>query len=423
MRIRTQDLLLGVIMLLGLPLAPQAYTLNNKNGLLMHPPSRLSSSNLFENSKMRIPNRHLPLTPKSSNLLSLQSTSAAHQEEMAFHNIPMESFATNHDSSTATSTAAANQKRNFATWVAVAALFLASQFMGGKGAAATAAGADKGLLYSAVSATFLRRNNQQGKVSRWLNVPNLVLALVLLQGFQQVGHLSKGLVTLGGIFSSWYMGVLHQFPLITKSVTTAAIGVMGDTAAQCLEERIRAKKEGQAMTPMKNYDKRRGLAILGDSILISGPLLHIAYDLLESAIPVAGPHASLAAMAHVLIDNFVLDAIFVAVMFVSTGIAEGYAHQIIPQLKKDYVSTMKAGWATSIMLMPLLFVCFRFLPLNFRVLGMNIIDIFWEAIISYMVHRRRRLAKLQEEAEEATSMSAVSMKTAAPVLATEMANI
>jgi hypothetical protein len=132
---------------------------------------------------------------------------------------------------------------------------------------------------------------------------------------------------------------------------------------------------------------------------------------MESIISVSGPHASLAALSQVLIDNFILDSIFVAVMFVTTGIAEGYARQIIPQLKKDFFTTVKAGWVTSLLLIPLEFVCFRFLPLNFRVLGMNIIDIFWEAMISYMVHRRRRMAKLQEEA--------VAVATSDPVSALE----
>jgi hypothetical protein len=248
-----------------------------------------------------------------------------------------------------------------------------------------------------------------------------------ISGLATNGSLDPMPLDIGGSFSTWYTGVLHQFPLITKSLTTAVIGVLGDTAAQFLEERIRAKKGGTNMEPLRRYDQRRGLAVFGDSLLISGPLLHVAYNVLESVIPVAGPYASLAAMSHVVIDNFLLDAVFVAAMFVSTGIVEGYTKQILPQLKKDYFNTIKTGWATSIALMPFVFVCFRFLPLSFRVLGMNIIDIFWEAIISYMVHRRRRLAKPQEEATiaavvSATTTSVVASK-ATPVLATEGAVI
>ncbi|KAG7342869.1 Mpv17 / PMP22 family protein [Nitzschia inconspicua] len=431
MRIRTQHFLLGVILLLGLSSAPEAYTLNNNNNkkknVLLHPPYRLLSATSLGPSRKSSPRL-------STNLLLLHSTS--NHQEIPFSTHSLESIAhqpkdvTISDPTTTTViTEKKETKRNIATWLAVASLFLISQFVDGispKGTATSMGTTDKGLLYSAVSATFLRQKNNnssshnQGKLSKWINVPNLLLTLVIFQAMQQVGHLAKGLLTLGGIFSSWYMVVLHQFPLITKSITAAAIGVMGDTAAQFLEERIRVKKEGRnakTTEPIhRRYDQRRGLAVLGDSLLISGPLLHIFYELLESAIPVAGPYASLAAMGHVLIDNFVLDALFVAVMFVSTGIAEGYSFkQIIPQMKKDYVNTMKAGWATSIMLMPLLFVCFRFLPLSFRVLGMNIIDIFWEGIISYMVHRRRGSTTESQEHDATTSVIHESV----PVLTAE----
>ncbi|KAG7371958.1 Mpv17 / PMP22 family protein [Nitzschia inconspicua] len=440
MRIRTQHFLLGMLLLLGLSSAPEAYTLNNNNSnnkknVLLHPPYRLlSTATTLGPSRKSSPR---PLT----NLLLLHSCTSNHKE-IPFSTHSVESIAhqpkdvtisdpttTSTTTTTTVVTEKKETKRNIATWLAVASLFLISQFVDGispKGTATSIGTTDKGLLYSAVSATFLRQKNNsssshnQGKLSKWINVPNLLLTLVVFQAMQQVGHLAKGLITLGGIFSSWYMVVLHQFPLVTKSITAAAIGVMGDTAAQFLEERIRVKKEGRntkTIEPIhRRYDQRRGLAVLGDSLLISGPLLHIFYELLESAIPVAGPYASLAAMAHVLIDNFVLDALFVAVMFVSTGIAEGYSFkQIIPQMKKDYVNTMKAGWATSIMLMPLLFVCFRFLPLSFRVLGMNIIDIFWEGIISYMVHRRRGSTTESQEQDATTAVIHESV----PVLTAE----
>jgi peroxisomal membrane protein 2 len=206
----------------------------------------------------------------------------------------------------------------------------------------------------------------------------------------------KLLTTFGTLFASWYMSVLTQFPLITKSVTAAVIGLLGDTAAQVLEERLRARKDGGTVGPtragmLSNYDRRRGLAVLGDSILVSGPLLHFAYEVLEYLIPVTGPSASVAAMAQVLIDNFVLDSVFVGVLFVTTGIAEGFTtDQIKSQFRKDFFPAVRAGWATSLILLPLQFACFRFLPLHFRVLGVNVIDILWQGMISYMVHRRRK---------------------------------
>jgi hypothetical protein len=126
---------------------------------------------------------------------------------------------------------------------------------------------------------------------------------------------------------------------------------------------------------------------------------------MEQFLPVSGPSASLAALAQVLINDFVLDSAFVAILFLTTGAAEGYTRkQVLSQFRNDYFKTVRTGWATSIMLIPLEVACFRLLPLHFRVLGMNIIDIFWEATISYNVHKNRKsMTTMEEEASSSES--------------------
>mmetsp|Transcript_25755 Transcript_25755/g.46463 ORF Transcript_25755/g.46463 Transcript_25755/m.46463 type:complete len:220 (-) Transcript_25755:111-770(-) len=201
---------------------------------------------------------------------------------------------------------------------------------------------------------------------------------------------------------TWYMGCLNAFPLYTKSLTSAIISLLGDGGAQYHEDRIRAKEIGSHNNVKRfNYNRRRGLTNFADSALICGPMLHYGYDWLESAIPVVNScssssalcawSASHAAAAHVLIDDFIFDAIFIAIMFISTGIGEGYyMNQIVTQCKKDYFPTVKTMWKTSFLLMPLEFCLFRFLPLSLRVLGINMMDIIWDAIVSYMIHKRRK---------------------------------
>ncbi len=207
--------------------------------------------------------------------------------------------------------------------------------------------------------------------------------------------------------SSWYMELLEWSPLFTKTATTATIGVLGDTTAQYFETRLLKStnesdsEDGTNTTEsgswFQNYNRRRGLSVFGENILVSGPLLHFAYNFMEDILPTSygGRSAILAALGHALLDNFVLDTIFLAIMFVTTGIAEGYVHEIIPQFKKDFVPTLLTGWVTGLSLLPIQFLLFRFFPLSLRVLGVNIIDVFWEAYVSYMVHRRRRISTAQ----------------------------
>lgn len=219
---------------------------------------------------------------------------------------------------------------------------------------------------------------------------------------------------------TWYMGHLAASPLTTKSLTSALISTLGDGGAQYHEERTHAKQMGLRDVSPANfkYNRRRGLTNFADSALLCGPMLHFGYGWLERAIPTSAAtvattvttavattvaadpcaskawcawSASRAAAAHVLVDDFVFDAIFIAIMFVSTGIGEGYyLRQIWNQCRKDYVPAVKTMWKTSFVLMPLEFCLFRFLPLSLRVLGMNFIEILWDAIVSFMIHKRRK---------------------------------
>lgn len=208
--------------------------------------------------------------------------------------------------------------------------------------------------------------------------------------------------------ASWYMGCLDDFPLYTKSLTSAMISVLGDGTAQYHEERIRSKGIGSSVNLTNfTYNRRRGITNFADSALICGPMLHYGYGWLESIIPTASPFytatalwsASHAAAAHVLVDDFIFDAIFIAIMFISTGIGEGYyLNQIIPQFKRDYVPAVKTMWKTSFILMPLEFCMFRFLPLRLRVLGMNLVEIVWDALVSFMIHKQRRQGEMQKVA-------------------------
>ncbi len=215
---------------------------------------------------------------------------------------------------------------------------------------------------------------------------------------------------------TWYMGCLDANPIYTKSITSAAISFLGDGGAQYHEERTRAKKTGFSVSLTNfNYNRRRGITNFADSIFICGPLLHYGYGWLESVIPVVTPcadastsglcawSASQAAAAHVLVDDFVFDAIFIAIMFVTTGIGEGYKpREILSQCREDFVPSVKTMWKASFLLMPLEFCLFRFLPLRLRVLGMNFIEIVWDALVSFMIHKRRK-----SDVEELPKMVAV----------------
>jgi Mpv17 / PMP22 family len=211
---------------------------------------------------------------------------------------------------------------------------------------------------------------------------------------------------------AWYMAHLSANPIVTKSISAGVIGTIGDYTAQWLEHilpsRHRSEKEiscselaiesqsllQRSLSIHGRYHFRRGISMLADGIFISGPLMHLGYEVFEKILPIAdasnGPASALAAMIHVAADSIILDSFFVASRFFTTGLMEGISmEELLPQFKSVYLPSLKASWATSVVMCPVQFSCFRYLPLSFRVLSVNCIDVIWDAVLSFMAHRNR----------------------------------
>jgi Mpv17 / PMP22 family len=241
------------------------------------------------------------------------------------------------------------------------------------------------------------------------------------------------MATLAQPIGLWYMTKLQNHPILTKSISSGVIGAIADYVAQWLEHIIHVRQHASArnqnrffvdqdewwwwwcwwyakttrtgcvLVPKESslrfyslsiygrYHIRRGISILADGLFVSGPLMHLAYEFFESVLPIGdGTTGWIAAIVHVLADSIVLDSFFVASRFFTTGLMEGIPiRQLIPQFQSAYLPSLKASWATSLLMGPIQFSCFRYLPLSFRVLSVNIMDVIWDAVISFVTHRSR----------------------------------
>ena len=226
--------------------------------------------------------------------------------------------------------------------------------------------------------------------------------------------------------SKWYSARLESRPLVTKSLTSGLVAFCGDYLAQWFEWNLRrrrrpeihvkvAQNEGSFNKAIKStssvksslnifgtYDLRRGASLFVDGILFTGPLLHWGYDFFEKVIPVGNGSSrkggSLAAILHVLGDALILDPVFVATAFTTSGLLEGqsFRDDIIPQFQNDYKKTIRMSWTMSTGLMPLEFICFRYLPLSYRVLSINLTSILWDGAISFSAHKARTDLKVAD---------------------------
>lgn len=172
-----------------------------------------------------------------------------------------------------------------------------------------------------------------------------------------------------------YRVALETRPLRTKALTCAALDVVGDGVAQGIE--------GGAVGRW-----RRTLATALEGLLFSGPVLHLAYGALERAFPTHGAGASRRALLHVAADQLILDPIFVLSYVFFTGAIEArpFVCDVLPSLRGEYWHTLKGAWATSLCIAPVQWAAFRFLPVQYRVLYVNLEDIVWASVVSFRRH-------------------------------------
>ena len=194
-----------------------------------------------------------------------------------------------------------------------------------------------------------------------------------------------------------YLDCLEERPVLTKSITSAVIQGLGDSLAQNYEiyrQGLVSKTNGrkQYQHQLQTYDWRRGMSLAADGLLVSGPLLHHAFEMLEYLIPSQHETTwfSLATILHVFANDYIIDTIYICLSFTFVAIAEGHMKDLPHLLRKDLLATIKASWGTSMAFLPIEYLCFRGLPLSLRVLAMNFIDIAWGAIISFVAHRNRK---------------------------------
>lgn len=205
-------------------------------------------------------------------------------------------------------------------------------------------------------------------------------------------NLAKNLVSI-------YLHFLAKHELLTKCLTSGVIGIIGDFLAQCFEYSVKQ----QSVKTVHTLDRIRLFGIFFESTLISGPLMHYAYDYMEYLVPVhnndlkgstkvnTNPLSSwIAPGIHVLADVVILGPIFVFTMMLFTSIIEGRISTCTSEFVLDYGPALRASTVASLSFVPIQLIAFKCLPIKFRLLYMNFQDVIWNAVVSVMAHKSRK---------------------------------
>ena len=188
--------------------------------------------------------------------------------------------------------------------------------------------------------------------------------------------------------ASMYTTQLDEFPLRTKSITSSLVGGFGDLLAQIFERRYRTRSS------CLEFDRTFTVAVEG--LLVSGPLLHYAYDWMDDYLNLAYVFGDsleakwFSCFLQVTFDIIVMDSIFVATLMITSALLQGRYASIRREMMFEYTPAGRVSWLSSLSMTPLQFFNFAFVPLQFRVMITNLEDVAWNAAVSHMAHKSRR---------------------------------
>lgn len=230
--------------------------------------------------------------------------------------------------------------------------------------------------------------------------------IVSAESFDKKKSQSSGVISG---FAKWYMHQMETHELRTKCISAGILGLVGDICAQEVGHYLTvadATTETGIIGMLHRLDKRRMLAMFSDGALTTGPLLHFVYAWYESILPIPEIDESSytsseekraairnrfrVALIHVLFDNFIMAILYVFLMMIITATLEGKYASIPYEMRHDFIPAIKASWKASVMgLAPMQLMSFHFLPVELRVLAVNVQDVIWVCVMSFVTHRNR----------------------------------
>lgn len=166
---------------------------------------------------------------------------------------------------------------------------------------------------------------------------------------------------------------LARRPLLTQSVTTAVLFATGDAMAQQAVERVGVDKH--------DYARTGRMALYGGAVF--GPAATTWFKFLQEKIKFQSANLTIA--ARVLTDQSVFASTNMFVFLSSMAIMEGSSPK--EKLESTYTTALAKNW----MVWPAVqAVNFKFVPLEHRVLVVNVVSLGWNCYLSYLNSQSKR---------------------------------
>ncbi|XP_068246130.1 peroxisomal membrane protein 2 [Palaemon carinicauda] len=165
---------------------------------------------------------------------------------------------------------------------------------------------------------------------------------------------------------------LYRNPLITKATTSAITCALGDILSQLITKQ-----------PKVNWKSASRYAAFG--FVVTGPLAHYFYKLLEKLVP---PTSRGASLKRLLVDRLGFAPFLLLLSLYLLSRMEGKSHRTCKkEVQLKYWTALKMNWKVWT---PVQYININYVPQAYRVLFANFIAIFW---IMYIGMKRRQAAE------------------------------
>lgn len=168
-----------------------------------------------------------------------------------------------------------------------------------------------------------------------------------------------------------YNDWLSKHPILTKSITSGVLFGVGDWMAQRIEQRKRKEKQP--------HDLHRTLRMMIWGGVLFAPVGHAWYNLLERRVAATG---KIGIAKKILADQLIFTPPCTIAFFTSIKLMEGESTgPAVDSALKKLPDTLKVNYTV----WPCIHVCtFGVIPLQYRILFINIMSLGWSVFLSLM---------------------------------------
>ncbi|XP_062236988.1 peroxisomal membrane protein 2-like [Platichthys flesus] len=158
-----------------------------------------------------------------------------------------------------------------------------------------------------------------------------------------------------------------------RSWLSGILSALGNLLSQILEARKKLKHGG----PLGEIDTAGAARYAIYGLIITGPLSHYFYQLMELWMPTTDPYCI---VKRLLVDRLIFAPGFLLIFYFVMNILEAKGlNEFEKKMQGSYWTALKMNWKVWT---PFQFININFVPVQFRVLFANFIALFWYAYLA-----------------------------------------